>query len=160
MFEIPRVKQAIWDWLETRRLEYLETQENPALDIFRRRSAVIGFRAGLLATLLSDGKEADEAVEFAIWVADYALSQQLDLFGEEMNKLMMEGESFSHKIAENTHFKSLLGSLPEEFTIEQLVSIRMQAGFRSPVKQVLWRWKNNGLIEKISKNKYKKLQWK
>ncbi len=160
VFEIPRVKQAIWDWLETRRLEYLETQENPALDIFRRRSAVIGFRAGLLATLLSDGKETDEAVEFATWVANYALSQQLDLFGEEMNKLMMEGESFSHKIAENTHFKSLLGSLPEEFTIEQLVSIRMQAGFRSPVKQVLWRWKNNGLIEKTGKNKYKKLQWK
>ncbi|WP_036878048.1 DUF3987 domain-containing protein [Xylanibacter oryzae] len=159
-FDIPRVKQAIWGWLEARRLEYLETQENPALDIFRRRSAVIGFRAGLLAVLLSDEEETDEAIEFATWVASYALAEQLDLFGEEMNHLMMEGESLCSAKEKTTYYQPLLGSLPDEFTVEQLVLLRMQAGYKSPVKQVLWRWKQNGLVEKIGKNKFKKLQWK
>jgi hypothetical protein len=146
-FEIPRVKQAIWEWLESRRLEYLETQENPALDIFRRRAAVIGFRAGLIATLLCDERETAEAVDFATWVASYVLAEQLDLFGDEMNRLMMEGDDLSTGNGNASYFQSLLSALPDEFTLQQLVDLRSQAGYKSPVKQVVWRWKQNGLIE-------------
>src|SRR5574344_1084255 len=149
VYDIPRGKQAIWDWLEARRLEYLETQENPALDIFRRRSAVIGFRAGLLAVLLCDYRESDEAVAFATWVASYALSQQLDLFGEEMNQLMLDGESLTSGTSKGNFYQSLFSTLPEEFTMQELVTLRMQAGYKSPVKQVVWRWKQNGLIESL-----------
>ena len=158
VYDIPRVKQAIWDWLEARRLEYLETQENPALDIFRRRSAVIGFRAGLLAVLLCDYRESDEAVAFATWVASYALSQQLDLFGEEMNQLMLDGESLTSGTSKGNFYQSLFSTLPEEFTMQELVTLRMQAGYKSPVKQVVWRWKQNGLIESLGDNKFKKLE--
>ena len=133
-YDIPRVKQVIWDWLEARRLEYLETQENPALDIFRRRSAVIGFRAGLLAVLLCDYQECDEAVEFATWVASYALGQQLDLFGEEMNRLMLDGESLISGTSKGSFYQSLFSTLPEEFTMQELVNLRMEAGYKSPVK--------------------------
>jgi hypothetical protein len=157
-YDIPRVKQAIWDWLEARRLEYLETQENPALDIFRRRSAVIGFRAGLLAVLLCDNKETDEAVEMATWVASYALSQQLDLFGEDMNRLMLDGESATSGASNSSCYQSLLSLLPDEFTIQELVKLRMQAGYKSPVKQVVWRWKQNGVIESAGDNKFRKLK--
>ena len=157
VYELPRIKQAIWDWMEARRLEYLETQEDPALDIFRRRSAVIGFRAGLIAMLVSDGKETDEAVNFATWVADYVLSEQLDLFGAEMNRLFEESENLAQRTFKRGDFQSLLSSLPDEFTAEQLVHLRMQLGFKSPIKQVIYRWTTNQIIEKTSKNTYKKL---
>jgi hypothetical protein len=157
VYELPRIKQAIWDWMEARRLEYLETQEDPALDIFRRRSAVIGFRAGLIAMLVSDGKETDEAVDFATWVADYVLSEQLDLFGAEMNRLFEESENLAQRTFKRGDFQSLLSSLPDEFTAEQLVHLRMQLGFKSPIKQVIYRWTTNQIIEKTSKNTYKKL---
>jgi hypothetical protein len=156
-FEIPRVKQAIWDWMEARRLEYLETQENPALDIFRRRAAVIGFRAGLLGMLLCDGKESDEAVDFATWVAGYVLKEQLNLFGEEMNRLMLDSDELSKSTSNLTFFQPLLSILPNEFTAEQLATVSMQAGYKSPIKQVIFRWKHNGLIEK-KRNKYIKLK--
>ena len=156
-FEIPRVKQAIWDWMEARRLEYLETQENPALDIFRRRAAVIGFRAGLIGMLLCEGDETDEAVDFATWVAGYVLQEQLDLFGEEMNRLMLDGENLDKETSVSTCYQPLFSILPEEFTAEQLAAISMQAGYKSRIKQVIWRWKQNGLIEKVGK-KYIKLK--
>ena len=156
-FEIPRVKQAIWDWMEARRLEYLETQENPALDIFRRRAAVIGFRAGLIGMLLCEGDETDEAVDFATWVAAYVLKEQLALFGEEMNHVMLEGENMTTDTSGAVRYQSLLSALPHEFTAEQLVALSMQYGYKSPVAQVIWRWKQNGLIEK-SGDKYMKLK--
>jgi hypothetical protein len=157
VYELPRVKEAIWNWMEARRLEYLETQENPALDIFRRRSAVIGFRAGLIATILCDEKETDEVVNFATWVADYVLSQQLDLFGEEMNRLMLASEDITQRQQVSLNYQSLLSSLPEEFTLEQLVELRMQAGYRSPVRQVIWRWTRNRIVEKVDAHSYRKI---
>src|SRR5574344_1207236 len=160
IFEVPRVKQAIWDWMEARRREYLETQENPALDIFRRRAAVIGFRAGLLAMLLCDEQETDEAVAFATWVASYTLAQQLDLFGEEMNRLMLEGEQLTEISMGKTRFESLFSALPKEFTIQQLAALRAQTGAKSPSKQMIWRWKRSELIEETGKQTYKKLAWK
>src|SRR5574344_42573 len=157
VYELPRVKEAIWNWMEARRLEYLETQENPALDIFRRRSAVIGFRAGLIATILCDEKETDEVVNFATWVADYVLSQQLDLYGDEMNQLMQESEGITQRQQGNQNYQSLLSSLPEELTLEQLVELRMQAGYRSPVRQVIWRWTRNRIVEKVGAHSYRKI---
>ncbi len=157
VYEIPKVKQVIWDWMEARRLEYLETQENPALDIFRRRAAVIGFRAGLIATLLSDEKETDEAADFAKWVANFSLSQQLDMFGDEMNRLVLEGENIAQSKKTTTNYQSLLSSLPAEFTVEQLVAKRMELGYKTSIKMVVYRWAHNNIIEKLGKNKYRKI---
>src|SRR5574344_1329956 len=157
VYDLPRVKEAIWSWLEDRRLEYLDTQEHPALDIFRRRSAVIGFRAGLLATIICDGKETDEAVNVATWVADYVLSQQLDMFGEEMNRLMQEGECIAQGNKPTANYKSLLSSLPTEFTMEELMAKRMEQGYKTSIKMVVYRWTHNNIIMKLSKNKFRKI---
>jgi hypothetical protein len=156
-YDLTRIKQVIWDWMEARRLEYLETQENPALDIFRRRAAVIGFRAGLIATLLSDGRETDEAVSFARWVADYVLSQQLDMFGEEMNRLIQESENMAQGKKCATNYESLLSSLPDEFTMDQLSAMHMEMGCKTNVRMVVYRWVHNGIIEKTDKHRYRKI---
>jgi hypothetical protein len=118
---------------------------------------VIGFRAGLIATILCDEKETDEVVNFATWVADYVLSQQLDLFGEEMNRLMLASEDITQRQQVSLNYQSLLSSLPEEFTLEQLVELRMQAGYRSPVRQVIWRWTRNRIVEKVDAHSYRKI---
>ena len=153
-FDIPYVKQVIWEWLEARRLEYLETQENPALDIFRRRAAVIGFRAGLLAMLVSDGKETDAVLDFCRWVADYTLQQQLQLFGSEMNRLMLEEYEQAQKVQE--FYPALFSLLPEVFTTEDLAELRAKANYRSPQKTVVWRWRQQHMIEDLGDGKFRK----
>ena len=157
VYELKRVKEAIWNWMEARRLEYLETQENPALDIFRRRAAVIGFRAGLLAAILCDDKETDEALDFTTWVADYVLSQQLDMFGAEMNRLMLEGETIAHSKKSTGNYTSLLSKLPTEFTLEELMARRMEQGYKTDLKMVVYRWTHNNIIEKLGKNRFRKI---
>jgi hypothetical protein len=42
--------------------------------------------------------------------------------------------------------------------MQELVTRRLQAGNKSPVKQVVWRWKQNVLIESLGDNKFKKLE--
>src|SRR5574344_2174780 len=138
-------------------VEYLATQENPALDIFRRRAAVIGFRAGLLATMLCDDKETDEALDFTTWVANYVLSQQLDMFGAEMNRLMLEGETIVHSKKSTGNYTSLLSKLPTEFTLEELMARRMEQGYKTDLKMVVYRWTHNNIIEKLGKNRFRKI---
>lgn len=94
-YELEYLNKAIDNWLEQRRIDFLRTQ-NMALEIFRRRAAVIGFRAGLVAvacyeaTTINEGgnkTRCDYRVKkFALWVANYALTALLNRFGEKWRR--------------------------------------------------------------------------
>lgn len=159
------VNKTIGEWLEAKRQQAIEC-DSRAMDTFRRRSAVIGFRAGMLAYLLyghPDQRSKKQSVNrqkeiaaFAEWVAEYVFRGQMELWGQQMEQELGGGfeQGYDAPIA------SLLGQLPEEFETSQLIALRAKNGQSVKTKSVamvLSRWKQSGKVQKIADNRYKKV---
>ena len=153
----PEVGKVISDWLERKRQQAIDADSH-AMDILRRRSAVIGFRAGMLCYLLEDHKYTKIVGAFAEWVAEYVFRNQMELWGDQMEQELTGAlEVIS---SERGSVRSLLDSLPAEFTAADLIKLRARKGQSvkgSSISMVLNRWKTNRKIEQIAEAKYKKL---
>lgn len=154
-----RLTAAIKDWLEGHRMEFLQNQENKALEIFRRRAAVIGYRAGLVGYMLCGGLMNASAIALALWVAEYTLQNQLAIFGDAMNKVMNEDEEdiCEFKAQRFSNNIKIFDMLPDNFCKDDVVKLRTQAGLGSNIRYIVYRWLKNGLIEKIDNGKWHKL---
>ena len=148
---LPRLNKAIEAWDEGKRQEYLQTLR-PALDVFRRRSALNGFRAGMLAYALSGHQETDAVIEFALWVAERCLYYQMELFGNQIDNLHNKE---SQPIGQFRNV-NLLDLLSPEFTKEELMNLRQAHGQPAPSSMVISRWKKEGLIVKVGNNLWRK----
>ena len=144
---LPKVLKAIEEWQEEKRLLAIETQSK-AIDTFRRRSANIGFRAGGLAYKLCGDKETSMVVDFALWVADYVLQQQVAQWGAELER--GEEPKQAHPVI------NLFQEVDEQFTRQELVDLRVVNGQSKNVRMIIKRWKDNGMIVEIEPNLYVK----
>lgn len=153
-YDLDYLNKAIDEWLEQRRLDYLRTQ-NMALEIFRRRAAVIGFRAGMVAAacyeasnLVDGGKNVFRFVRrvksFALWVANYALTALLSRFGEQMEEVQRDVTP-----RKRTVYTDLFAELAATFTADDLRASVKRAGSRSPIRHIIYRWHQNGMIAKV-----------
>ena len=152
----PGVGSVIADWLERKRQQAIDADSH-AMDILRRRAAVIGFRAGMLCYLLEDHKYTDVVGEFAEWVAEYVFRNQMELWGEQMEQ---ELSGALDAQTERGAAASLLALLPEEFTVSDLIKLRARKGQSvktSAVSMVLNRWRTNHRIVKINETTWRKL---
>ena len=149
---LPQVNAAIEAWDEEKRKEYLHTLR-PSLDILRRRSALNGFRAGMVAYLLEGRQETERVVKFALWYAERCLYYQLLIYGEKLDAL----HKGLHNGKGTTGNFRYLESLPKEFTKEDLVNLRLANGESAVVKTIIYRWCKEKLVEKIDHNLWKKL---
>jgi hypothetical protein len=151
--ELPLINKALDDWDEQKRQEYLETLR-PSLDIFRRRAALNGFRAGMLAYVLYGRQETEGAIKFAVWVAERTLHYQMELFGSRLDALqntnVMEGG-----IVRNVKY---LEQLSQEFTKEEFSALRVANHQSADVRCVIHRWVKEGKIVKIGRNLWRKRQ--
>lgn len=168
----PAVDEAIRGWLEQKRQEAIAA-DSRAIDTLRRRSAVIGFRAGYLAHILESadsnqslalsasdlGKGCPEggkgaSAAFALWVAEYVFRNQMQLFGSQFEKVADE-----YLASQNTRgrVRKLLQSLPDTFTKADLMALRARNGQTTDVAYVLTRWRQNGLITDVGLNTFRKL---
>lgn len=163
VFDLGYLNHAIEAWLEAKRYDFLRTQ-NMALEIFRRRAAVVGFRAGMVAQAcysaerVVDGDKNTQRYRnrikaFALWVANYTLTALLSRFGEKVE------ESQSEVKQTKVNYADIFSTLGETFTTDDLRTIVKKCNVRSTTRLVVSRWKANGLVEKIdgTKNTYKKL---
>ena len=158
---LPKVLSALDKWQMERIAEWNADPDNFALDILRRRAAVIGFRAAMLAWWLMGGREAPEVVDFALWTANEVLQQQLVAFGEEMNRVERESQETVERHtnrARSGRNGRLLASMPDAFTKADVEAARRRLGREGDVCYVISRWLNAGLIErsKMEKNNYVK----
>ena len=152
----PGLGSVIADWLERKRQQAIDADSH-AMDILRRRAAVIGFRAGMLCYLLEDHKYTDVVGEFAEWVAEYVFRNQMELWGEQMEQ---ELSGALDAQTERGAAASLLALLPEEFTASDLIKLRARKGQSvkaSAVSMVLNRWRTNHRIVKINETTWRKL---
>ena len=151
--DLPLINQAIEAWDESKRQEYLQTLRY-SLDVLRRRAALNGFRAGIIAYLLEGRQETEQAIKFAVWYAERCLHYQLMIYGDKIDAL--HNNALSPQASKgNIRY---LDVLPKEFTKEDLVNLRL-ANHESPVvKTIIYRWVKEGLIKKTDSNLWQKLQ--
>ena len=149
--DLPLINKAIEEWDEGKRQEYLQTLHY-SLDVFRRRAALNGFRAGIIAYLLEGRQETECAIKFAVWYAERCLHYQLQIYGDKIDAL--HNNAISPQASKgNIRY---LDALPKEFTKEDLVNLRL-ANHESPVvKTIICRWGKEGLVVKIDTNLWQK----
>lgn len=125
-------------WLKEQQREAVRTN-NRTLDIFCRRAAVVGFRAGMLAWFLYGEKDSRtyrrNTVAFAQWVAGQMLTQHL---------LRFEIDGTGSNI---NHWEEAFRMLPDEFTREDLQRTCNVLGKNTPIKNVVYNWRLLGAIE-------------
>ena len=134
------LNRAMDQWLKAQQAEAVRTNDRTR-DIFCRRSAVVGFRAGMIAWFLYGEKGTRtyrrNTILFAQWVANQMLTQHL---------LRFQVEGTGSNI---NRWEEAYNQLPEEFTREDLQKILTATGTSTPLKQVIYRWILLGSIEVI-----------
>ena len=150
--DLPLINKAIEEWDEGKRQEYLQTLRY-SLDVLRRRAALNGFRAGIIAYLLEGRQETERAIKFAVWYAERCLHYQLQLYGNKIDAL--HDNAVSPQVSKgNIRY---LDALPKEFTKEDLVNLRLANNESPVVKTIICRWVKEGLIVKIGANLWQKI---
>ena len=151
--DLPLINKAIEEWDEGKRQEYLQTLRY-SLDVLRRRAALNGFRAGIIAYLLEDRQETERAIKFALWYAERCLHYQLQIYGDKIDALH-DGTLSTQASKGNIRY---LDALPKEFTKEDLVNLRLANNESPVVKTIICRWVKEILIKKIDTNLWQKIQ--
>ena len=149
--DLPLINKAIEEWDESKRQEYLQTLRY-SLDVLRRRAALNGFRAGIIAYLLEGRQETERAIKFALWFAERCLYYQLQIYGDKID-LLHNGALSMQAAKGNIRY---LDALPKEFTKEDLVALRLSNNESPVVKTIIYRWVKEGLVEKIGTNLWRK----
>lgn len=142
------------DWLNKELDRWLKVQQAEAVkdedrtrDVFCRRAAVVGFRAGMLAYFLYGEKRTPTIVRnvkgFAIWVANMMLNQHLLRF------------NVNTTYSNVNRWESLYEEMPDEFTREQLQVKASIEGVDTPVKMIISKWRLLGCITALEQGKAK-----
>ena len=139
-------------WLNEKR-DLAIREDSRAVDTLRKRAAVIGYRAGMLAYLLNECVYEKSVGEFASWVAEYVFQNQMQLFGSKFEEVAQSQLVMNER---KSCVVSLLQQLSEQFTRNELMALRARNGQSTRVDMVLNRWKSSGFITQVDKTTYKK----
>ena len=124
-------------WLTEQQEEAVRTNDRTR-DVFCRRSAVVGFRAGMLAWFLYGEKDIPinrrRTIAFARWVANQMLTQHL---------LRFEIDGTGSNV---NRWEDIFGQLPKEFTREEVQQLLKANGVSTPLRMVLYKWRLLGCI--------------
>lgn len=145
MLKLDYLNAELDKWLKAQQIEAVN-QDDRTRDIFCRRAAVVGFRAGMLAAFLYGGKRVTPTVrknvcQFAIWVANCMLNQHLLRFNIKSTNSNVNP------------FEDVYQALKDTFTrddVEQQLSLM---GKDTPVKVVLYKWRLLGSIEAVDEGR-------
>ena len=127
-----------------------------ARDVARRRAAVVGFHAALLAVALNEVAQKEYKKEDIIWfakyIADAHLSSILALYGDLMERVLNRTSNTNNaKMG-----KAIFSELPETFTRNELYAAMRKGGYATLPRKAIYIWKKQGLIEKINSNEFRK----
>lgn len=148
MMKMAWLNKAIDAWVKAQQAEAVK-QDDRTRDIFCRRSAVVGFRAGMLAWFLYGEKNTPtirrNVCRFATWVANCMLNQHLLRF------------NVTSTYSNVNHWEETYKLLKDEFTRKELEAAMSQTSVDTPIRTVLYKWKLLGIIEETSKGRTEKL---
>ncbi len=142
------VADAMRDWCEEQR-EQAALEDSLARDTFRRRAALIGFRAGLLAHWLwGNSRHKKEVIALARWVADYTIDRQIFKFG---NRLEEDAKRQAGYKKPSEQQSLVLNKLGNTFTRQELYDV-LQAQGNNSGRTVIHRLKKGGFIKENPDN--------
>ena len=147
----PKLRKAIEQWVEEKRVEAAKNIDR-VMDTYRKRAAVIGFRAGVIFYLLT-GKETKDVVDFALMMADYCLEQQMKTFGETLMNEYVSAQNEGQRYGKN---HSVFDQLPPTFSVDDLKALKDSNCGESSIRSIICRWKKDSWIIKLSKGKWSK----
>ena len=144
--DMPQMREEFCDWLEAKRQLALANADR-VMDVYRRRSAVIGFRCGVIFHLLEQQKEESEAcIRFALAVADYVLAMQMEMFGQRLDRQQKDNDIVPiYKSRNNVLFEEL----PEQFTLLDASRARRDGAGKETLRKMVYRWVKRGLCERV-----------
>ena len=151
-YDTPRLRKAINQWLEEKRIEAAKSFDR-VTDVYRRRAGVIGFRCGVVCLLLF-GKENNACLDVAVKMAEYTLKQQVKFFGPLLTKQYNKDQENEQQTSVNTN---IFDQLPSTFTLEDLRRLKGNEFSHGTSYTIVCRWKKLGWIEKTGKNSWTKL---
>lgn len=145
-------------WLERKRLEAAKAG-SIAIDTFRRRAALNGFRAGMMAHWLwgESPRRRKDVTAFALFIADLTLDGQLRRFANQLE--VGEGQESPSLVLtrNNNRTIALYDSLPDVFTTADVAQAASEFLIKTPARNVIYGWKSAGLIEKTDVSQFRKL---
>ena len=150
-YDTPRLRKAINQWLEEKRIKAKKSFDT-ITDVYRRRAGVIGFRCGVVAMLLS-GKENNVCVDFAVKMAEYTLQQQVKIFGPLLSKQCQKTQEANQQTNVNTN---IYDQLPSPFTLDHLRRLKGSEYSDNALYTMVCRWKKEGWVEKTGKSSWTK----
>ena len=151
--DTPRLRKAIDQWVEEKRVEAAKDIDR-VKDTYRRRAAVIGFRCGVIFHLLSGlTKESKECTEFAVMMAEYAMTEQIKTFGWALQNQYVDAQSECVRHGVN---HSIFDQLPPVFSLNDLAALKGSSTPRNSLIKIISRWKIDGWIEKIGEMRWEK----
>lgn len=145
MLKLDYLNAELDKWIKAQQIEAVN-QEDRTRDIFCRRAAVVGFRAGMLAAFLYGGKRVTPTVrknvcQFALWVANCMLNQHLLRFN-----IQGSGSNVNP-------YEDVYKELNDEFSRDDVEKALQALGKDSPVKTVLYKWRLLGTVEAIDEGR-------
>lgn len=159
LVDTPRLREAIRKWNDDLCAD-AEAEDDPVKDIYRKRAAVIGFRAGVICHLLwGDEEERDATLQFATTVADLTFAGQMNLFGEKLRE-ELEEQQIPHFNPRNN--KEVFRRLPDEFTVDELKILKKGTCNDASLNAIIERLAKDGKIIEVGKTPGKngKKKWK
>ena len=127
--------------------KYAQINDDITRDTFCRRSAVMGFRAGMIAFYLWDEVTTPPMMRkvknFATWIANCSLRQFLLRFKIE------------HDTRSTFKFRDVYDLLPDEFDYIRLRALLESMDVKTKPNDVIYRWKLGGRIEESGKGRSK-----
>ena len=173
--DTPRLRQAIEDWVEEKRVEAAKDIDR-VKDVYRKRAAVIGFRCGVIHHLLASPtplqlegapgkeqgkktspsrgrKEGAATIDFALMMAEYTLQQQISAFGEALQKEYVDAQSECQRYGAN---HSVFDQLTPTFTMDDLRALKRGDCSDKSLRVIVHRWRRDGWIDKIDAKHWQK----
>lgn len=149
ILKIPQLKHQQLDWCKQKKV-VADASGNQSIDTFRKRAAVIGFRAGCILYVLDGFKVTKKMLDFALWVSEYTLYYQLKYFGEKMNEsIEANAEILQQAVSTSCRNSWALVMLPSTFTYDLVKALYEKLGKKaSGYRTVVGRWIKNGWVKK------------
>ena len=162
LVDTPRLRKAIEQWVEEKRVEAAKDIDH-VKDTYRKRAAVIGFRAGVIFHLLSltggqtscEERESKACIDFALMMAEYCMEQQIKIFGEALLNQYVDAQSECQRYGSN---HSVFDQLAPSFSIDDLRALKRNSCGESAIRKIISRWYHDKWIEKVDKKHWRKMK--
>lgn len=159
-----KLTDAMYKWCE-RIARRAEIEEDEELDDLRKRTAIIGERAGVAYALVEQRDSFEKGkplvmnknvIAFAEFIADYCLYSQYAKFAVRMKEQKLRVDQAAGLKRQPMLLASIYNALPKVFAIDDLAALRQGVNRNSLFKN-LNRWKAKGLIAGEEGKRFRKI---